>query len=120
VKNLLLLTFILFLFSFCNSEDKPKDLISEDKMVEVLVDIHMTEGTVSAMPIAYDSSQRLYKLLEKDLFLKHDIIDSVFQENMIFYLSDPSVMDRIYSRVIDSLTVKESKFRTTEGKEELL
>lgn len=120
MKKLLLLPVFLIFFSGCDTESKPADLISEDKMVEVLVDIHLTEGTVSAMPIAYDSSLRLYKLLEKDLFLKHEVVDTVFEQNMIFYLSDPTVMDRIYSRVIDSLTVKESKFRTTEGKEELL
>lgn len=77
-------------------------------MVNVLIDIQLTEGMVSALPIAYDSSQNLYTLLEKDVFIKHGVEDSVFFNSMIFYLKDAGKMDQIYSRVIDSLVVRES------------
>lgn len=77
-------------------------------MVNVLIDIQLTEGMVSALPIPYDSSQLLYSLMEKDVFLKHGVEDSVFFNSMIFYLEDAKKMDQIYSRVIDSLVVKES------------
>lgn len=77
-------------------------------MVNVLIDIQLTEGMVSAIPIPYDSSQVLYTLMEKDVFIKHGIEDSVFFNSMIFYLEDAKKMDQIYSRVIDSLVVKES------------
>jgi len=77
-------------------------------MVNVLIDIQLTEGMVSALPIPYDSSQVLYTLMEKEVFLKHGVEDSVFFNSMIFYLEDAKKMDQIYSRVIDSLVVKES------------
>lgn len=77
-------------------------------MVNVLIDIQLTEGMVSALPITYDSSQLLYSLMEKDVFLKHGVEDSVFYHSMIFYLEDAKKIDQIYSRVIDSLVVKES------------
>ena len=83
-------------------------MLSEDKMVEVLIDIHLTEGITSAMPVAYDSSKVLYNLLEKDVFLKHDVSDSVFTQSMLYYLQDPAEMEQIYSRVVDSLVVRES------------
>lgn len=77
-------------------------------MVNILIDIQLTEGMVSSFPIPYDSSQVLYSLMEKDMFLKHGVEDSVFYNSMIFYIQDASKMDRIYARVIDSLVVKES------------
>lgn len=77
-------------------------------MVEVLIDIHLTEGIASAMPVTYDSSKVLYNLLEKDVFLKHEVIDSVFTQSMLYYLRDPAEMEQIYSRVVDSLVVRES------------
>jgi len=77
-------------------------------MVEVLIDIHLTEGVMSAMPVSYDSSKVLYNLLEMDVFLKHEVSDSVFTQSMLYYLRDPGEMERIYSRVIDSLTVREA------------
>lgn len=92
----------------CEKNPKPKDLLSEEKMVNVLIDIHLTEGIASSLPIPYDSSQVLYTLLEKDIFIKHQVPDSVFTRSMIYYLQDPAIMDRIYTRVVDSLVVRES------------
>lgn len=92
----------------CDENPKPKDLLSEEDMVNVLIDIHLTEGIASAMPIPYDSSQVLYSLLEKEVFVKHQVEDSVFTRSMIYYLQDPAIMDRIYARVVDSLVVRES------------
>ncbi|GAB3221758.1 hypothetical protein GCM10027454_14410 [Algoriphagus aestuariicola] len=77
-------------------------------MVNVLIDIQLTEGIVSTLPIAYDSSHVLYSLLEKDVFEKHAVQDSVFTKSLLFYLEDAAKMDRIYSRVIDSLSAHES------------
>ncbi len=77
-------------------------------MVEVLIDIHITEGLTGAIPISYDSSKVLYSLLEKDVFLKHQVSDSVFTQSMLYYLQDPAEMEQIYSRVVDSLVVRES------------
>jgi hypothetical protein len=102
---LLLLTILLF---SCSSESVPSDVLSEDKMVTVLVDIQLTEGIVSALPVSYDSSQVLYSLLEKDVFTKHGVTDSVFTQSMLYYLEDAGTMDRIYARVIDSLVVREN------------
>ena len=76
-------------------------------MVEVLIDIHLTEGLTSAIPVAYDSSKVLYSLLEKEVFIKHEVSDSVFTQSMLYYLRDPAEMERIYARVVDSLLVRE-------------
>lgn len=94
--------------SGCEENPKPKDLLSEEEMVNVLIDIHLTEGVASSLPIPYDSSQVLYSLLEQEVFVKHQVQDSVFTRSMIYYLQDPAIMDRIYARVIDSLVVRES------------
>jgi hypothetical protein len=47
-------------------------------------------------------------LLEKDIFSKYRVTDSVFIESMEYYLEDAEKMDRIYARVIDSLVVLET------------
>lgn len=92
----------------CEENSKPKDLLSEDEMVNVLIDIHLTEGIASSLPIPYDSSQVIYNLLENEVFVEHEVQDSVFTKSMIYYLQDPATMDRIYGRVVDSLVVRES------------
>lgn len=108
MKRFLILSFCILSLVSCNSRNKPDGLLPQDKMVEVLIDIHLTEGLTSAMPVAYDSSKVLYNLLEKDVFLKHAVNDSVFTQSLLYYLRDPAEMEQIYSRVVDSLLVRES------------
>ncbi|MEB2777304.1 DUF4296 domain-containing protein [Algoriphagus sp. D3-2-R+10] len=108
MKRFLILSFSILALASCGSGNKPEGLLPQDKMVEVLIDIHLTEGLTSAMPVAYDSSIVLYNLLEKDVFVKHEVSDSVFTQSMLYYLRDPAEMEQIYSRVVDSLIVRES------------
>lgn len=108
MKRILFLILSAVLLYSCQSESIPAGVLSEDQMVNVLVDVQLTEGIVSALPVSYDSSQILYTLLEKDIFDKHGVTDSVFTQSMLYYLEDAGKMDRIYTRVIDSLVVREN------------
>ena len=108
MKRILTLLLFLIFLGACDRNSPPPGILSEDEMVKVLSDIQLTEGIVSSLPLAYDSSQVLYSLLEKDVFQKHAVQDSVFTKSMLFYLEDAKMMNRIYARVIDSLTVHES------------
>ncbi len=101
-------SFLIFLLATCTTEKNPKGVLPEDKMVEVLIDIQLTEGIAGAMPISYDSSQVLYRLLEREVFLKHEVEDSVFTNSMIYYLQYPAKIDAIYARVVDSLSLRQA------------
>ena len=107
MKKKILLVLAFGLFYACSGDSPPKGLLSEDKMVEVLVDIHMAEGMASSLPIPFDSSRKIYPILEREVFLKHNIPDSVFMESFQYYLRDSKTMEEIYSRTIDSLALKE-------------
>lgn len=84
-------------------------MLSEDTMVAIIVDIHLTEGFVQSLPIPFDSSKKVYPLLEKDVFEKHRVSDSVYLASLQYYLRYPALMEQIYSRAIDSLTVFEKR-----------
>lgn len=91
----------------CGGNEKPEDLLSEDKMVEILVDIHLAEGFVQSLSIPYDSSKVLYPILERQIFEKHGIADSVYINSLEHYLLDAAKMEYLYERTIDSLTIRE-------------
>ncbi len=99
---------MILLLVGCVSEKQPEGVLPEDKMVEVLIDIQLTEGIAGAMPVSYDSSQVIYRLLEREVFLKHEVEDSVFIQSMTYYLQYPAKIDAIYARVVDSLSLKQS------------
>ena len=114
MKNALF-TCLLGLACFsCGQAIPPNTVLSEDQMVSILLDIQLTEGKVSSLPITFDSSKVLYALMEKDIFFKHRVSDSVFTSSMLYYLEDAGKMDRIYARVIDSLVVLENTPTTKE------
>jgi ATP sulfurylase len=104
---------LLLLSLACTSNSTPQGVLEEDLMVSILAEIQLAEGKVSSLPISYDSSQVLYNLLERDIFLKHGVTDSVFITSMEYYLEDAEKMDRMYARVIDSLVVLESNPKPT-------
>ena len=111
-KRLILLLLLVLSFA-CSRNSSPSGVLDEDLMVSILVEIQLAEGKVSSLPVTYDSSQVLYTLLEKDIFLKHGVSDSVFIASMEYYLEDAEKMDRMYARVIDSLVVLESNSKPT-------
>lgn len=104
-------TYLAFAFIFvlasCQEKDVPENILSEDQMVDILVDIHLTEGFVQSLSIPYDSSKVLYPILEKQIFKKYGIPDSVYIESLEYYLRDVAKMEYLYERTIDSLTVRE-------------
>ncbi|MBD3626728.1 DUF4296 domain-containing protein [Cyclobacterium sp.] len=108
-------TYLAFAFIFalasCQEKDVPENILSEDQMVNILVDIHLTEGFVQSLSIPYDSSKVLYPILEKQIFEKYGIPDSVYIESLEYYLRDVSKMEYLYERTIDSLTVREKNIQ---------
>jgi Domain of unknown function (DUF4296) len=113
--NKAFLTFLLLLLCFCCTEStSSQGVLSEDQMVAILIDIQLTEGKASTLPITFDSSQVLYSLMEEEVFRKHGVSDSLFTKSMVYYLEDAGKMDQMYARVIDSLVVLENNYRTKE------
>ena len=93
----------------CAREKRPEGILNEEEMVKVLIEIHLTEGFVQALPIPYDSSKKLYPVLEKEIFEKHEISDSLYLQSLQYYLRDAIKMEELYARTIDSLTLYEKK-----------
>nr|WP_262916659.1 DUF4296 domain-containing protein [Belliella kenyensis] len=93
----------------CSRDSKPQGILDESKMIAILIDIHLSEGYVSTLPINYDSSRTLYPMFEYDVFVKHKVVDSVFHRSLEYYISKPKLIDKIYESIIDSLNVIEKE-----------
>ncbi len=109
VRKCIMWAIIAGLLLSCAREKRPEGILNEEEMVKVLIDIHLTEGFVQALPIPYDSSKKLYPVLEKEIFEKHEISDSLYLQSLQYYLRDAIKMEELYARTIDSLTLYEKK-----------
>ncbi len=97
---------------------KPKDLIKEEQMIEMLVDIHLAEATYNkfrrdSIMENNSSANFYYSVLEK-----YQVPDSVFEQSLIFYASVPKNFENMYRKVMTSLSETEQEY--SGRKEELL
>ena len=105
---LLSLTFVLSCTSESELDVKPADFISEEKMIDVLIDVHITESALSLQNFNRDSSLRLFVYYKEDIFKEYKISEKQFQESYDYYSRHSKQFDHMYEVIIDSLKVKEA------------
>ncbi len=113
MKNYLFITFLSFILVSCGQKtgEIPEEVLTPDKMVEVLIDLQLLEGYFSQQNLPRDSAGPLFNRYEKELFQKHQIADSTYRNSFKFYSRHPPLMDKIYERVVDSLSLREGQKR---------
>ena len=105
----LFLTFFL-IFSCRNDHDDNKKYISKEKMVKILIDIHLVEEKVNQLNYSNDSLKAVFNILEKEIFDKYNITDEEYRKSYSHYFFNPKELDDIYKSVIDSLNVYNQSF----------
>ena len=93
----------------------PADLVSEDKMTSVLLDIHLAEARIGRTITQYDTSRMVFKNVQKEILKKHSLTDSAFRHSYDYYLENPALLDKIYEKVLDSLSLQEAKLTPKPG-----
>ena len=93
--------------SCTKSDNKPENLLSKEKMVSILIDIHILESEIQTLRLSKDSSQLLFNTFERELFEKHQIPKEVYKKSFEYYLEGVKDMEKIYEVVIDSLNYRE-------------
>ena len=90
-------------------------------MVGLLQEIILTESKISKLSLPFDSSKGLYNLVEDELFRRHDINDSIYEDSMNWYYEHPDELMQIYEILVDTLMVMEKRnqdeaFRESDGR----
>ena len=101
----LFLSVSLFLFS-CE-DPLPEKVLSKDKMVNILKDLHLGEAYVNANYSYNDSSRYLYKKFEDSTYKAYGTDAVTFDSSMAYYGRNIKQLDEIYALVVDSLSLKE-------------
>lgn len=94
----------------------PPDVIPEPKMTSMLVELHIAEARVDRMGVVTDTAAIYYKKAQQEIFKKNKVTEKQFYKSYDYYLHNVSELDKIYARVVDSLSLKEvetSKDTTT-------
>jgi hypothetical protein len=130
--------FALFILFSCNRApeknaiEKPDDLIPEEKMVHVLAEVHLLEGTLSSKtpevtrphgPITMElpKDTLIHRVTIDpnaappigwyDIFKKYGVTKKQYISSMNWYCSQPETLNEIYDKVIEELTTRQLKER---------
>jgi hypothetical protein len=91
----------------CAPEQKPTHILSDEEMVQVLMDIYLTEEKVNRLALPRDSAQKIFALFKERVMKNAHIPDSLFIQSMEYYMEHPKKLERVYTAVIDSLLLRE-------------
>lgn len=108
---------LTFLLTACGSDDKPKNLIPEDKMAKVLSEIHILEAQINNLHFQHeDSSVFVYQKKRFELMKTFKLDTATFRVSLKYYLLNPDKMKGIYTEVKKNL---EAKKKVIEAKKKL-
>lgn len=117
---LITITGIVFLFLICIScGDGDKDtqpLLSRAQMVKALTEIYLTEQKVNRLGLPRDSSNAEFERFKHVIFEKVGVSDSAFKRSFDYYMDRPVEMEKIYSALVDSLSLMEQRLDAPNNK----
>ena len=102
--------FLLLVFLSCSQiEDKiPSGVISKDKMVQLLVDYHLT-GVQLDIHSLTDDTESLKQSYYKYAFSKYKTNYPQLKKSFDFYFAHPEIFAKIYDEVITELSKKQAE-----------
>ena len=96
----------------CSSSDQiPDPLLNEVVMSNILLDVHLLESKINTLGKKGDTSFQIYDHFEKLILEKHGVDSLVYTQNLAYYMQHPSLLEKVYTAIIDSLVLRESTKR---------
>lgn len=116
MRSALLVLISLFFLISCKDQT-PKGILSESKMQELLVDVHILDGKLAHMPL--DSTRPRIDGYYSELFAYHNIDSAQFINSLKYYTARPQTLKGIYENINDKLQayLKEQQERFVEDYE---
>lgn len=90
---------VLLFLTACQSEKQPNGVLNEKDMVSLLLDIHLTDGTVYQVPQVPDSLYKYSSQKYVALFKRHHTTDAAYKTSLKYYSKQPERILAIYSKI---------------------
>ena len=112
MKRLFYILFCFGVFACGNNQGKaPENLVPQDKMVQILADIHVAEAQVEAKVVYPDTAIMAFNYIEREIFKKHGVTEQEFRDTYQYYKDNLKEMDKLYEIIVDTLSLRETKLR---------
>ncbi len=113
--SLILSAFLMGLFA-CqdgkqNTAEKPNNLVSPEKMEQMLSELHIVDALINQKNIAADSAKKLSTDYYDLIYRKYAVTANDFNKSFQYYLHNPADMDSIYVKVLENLNMEDLKLK---------
>ena len=88
-------------------------MLSKDEMAAMMVDFYLREARMKTNTVPDDSGAVIFSHLRRMFAQKHGISDSVIDRSFNYYIARPRELQDVYTRVIDTLALKEQRTYST-------
>ncbi len=109
VRFLLAILLAVMMLQSCSQAEGSRPEIKEDKLVDLLVDIHLVDGylTITGSRIEHDRDQIMgaYGYVLR----KHNVTPRQFSNTMKYYSRHIDDYEQFYNKVIEKLTIYETE-----------
>lgn len=107
--SLLLAGSMSIVIAGCIKEEKPPEgTLPEEKMAEILTDIHIAESRVTRLQLkSLDSSILIFDKLKKGIWEKNKVDTVAYRNSYNYYMTHPEYMARIYENVAKKMEARE-------------
>ncbi|GET30374.1 DUF4296 domain-containing protein [Prolixibacter sp. SD074] len=111
IKIFLFISALWLLASCSNSNKVPEGILSHKQMVDLLVDIHLSEA-INGQRFRLDKTTKNFS---NDLYFsickKHGVDPDVFAQSVLYYGKHPKQYDVIYDQVLNRLNEMEEQVK---------
>ena len=112
MKKVYLLLFLalgVFAFSAC-SYKSDNDRLEQEKMAQILADIHIDEAIVQNMNVgSTDTAVVLFHEMSKKMLKKRGLDSVMVSKSLESYVKDPSAFIKLYTRVNEIIEERRKK-----------
>ncbi len=115
MKKIILLFSVVLLASCSSIEDRvaiPDTVLAQEKMAEVLVDIHLLEASLNVN--AFSRDQQIMNSIhpDSDVLKKNNITKEQYQTSFTFYSQNPILLSEVYKLVLNNLSKMQAEVMT--------
>ncbi|MFT5971127.1 MAG: hypothetical protein ACI8ZO_001646 [Flavobacteriales bacterium] len=90
---------------------KPKGLLKEKEMVEIMSDLQLIEAAKTMHHFNPDSVDQDKRRYMQEVYSKHNVSDTLFLKSLEYYSGKEKKMLEIYDKVIESLQTQQEDYR---------
>lgn len=100
---------VFFLVSCSDGEKEAHHILPPEQMVKALTEIYLTEQRITKLGLPFDSGRLEFERFKRNIFKKVDVSDSAFKRSFDYYMDHPAEMEKIYTALVDSLSLLEQR-----------